>query len=511
MITGQTWLFGGSVALTVWVLAEMWATCDRWVRWALGWSVVGLSVVALLAHGIANSFTGEGINEATWYHVREGLQGVQAAQMAPFVALVGVVGVAVGLLALLSARRCAHLKTQGRPPRPRLRRWMGVFLLGMVLPLNPAVVQVGQAAWFQLFRADHQAAMRSAIRVPVWSPPPRPRSLVYLYAESLERTFLDGARFPGLAPRLTALEAEGLSIRGMAQAPFTGWTIAGLEASQCGMPLVGNGTTPCLGDALAAAGHDRVFLGGADAEFAGKGEFLNQHGFSEVLDRDDLVARLPQPVVLSDWGVTDVDLFAAARTEFDRLAAAPRPFALVLLTLGTHPPGGHADAQCRRLGPYGDGSNPMLNAIRCSDVQITDFVAHVQSSGRTDVVVVVASDHLQMNSSALPLLQAPGVVRENLWFAVGSGIEKRVIRRASTPFDIAPTVLGLLGWSVPEMGWGRDLRGTRPTLMEQWGERQVFLGIKSLYTLDRSGYWRMEDGAMDEATPIAPAQGVNLP
>jgi phosphoglycerol transferase len=78
------------------------------------------------------------------------------------------------------------------------------------------------------------------------------------------------------------------------QAPGTGWTIAGIVSTQCGLPLrtflrnaSGDNATGflnnavCLGDTLADKGYLNIFMNGADLSFAGKGKFIAKHGYTQ--------------------------------------------------------------------------------------------------------------------------------------------------------------------------------------------------------------------------------------
>src|SRR5690606_1491783 len=65
----------------------------------------------------------------------------------------------------------------------------------------------------------------------------RPKNIVWIYGESLERTYLDQEAFPGLLPGLSQLVRQGLDFRDIASPQGTGWTIAGIVGSMCGVPL----------------------------------------------------------------------------------------------------------------------------------------------------------------------------------------------------------------------------------------------------------------------------------
>ncbi|NEL81333.1 MAG: phosphoglycerol transferase I, partial [Xanthomonas perforans] len=58
-----------------------------------------------------------------------------------------------------------------------------------------------------------------------------------IYGESLERTYFDESVFPGLMPNLRALATEAVDVRNLTSTEGSGWTIAGMVASMCGVPL----------------------------------------------------------------------------------------------------------------------------------------------------------------------------------------------------------------------------------------------------------------------------------
>ena len=55
----------------------------------------------------------------------------------------------------------------------------------------------------------------------------------------------------------------------------------------------------------------RAMMRCASASFAGKGMFLQAHGYDEVLGREDWLAVNPD-VALNQWGLNDDDLFKIA-------------------------------------------------------------------------------------------------------------------------------------------------------------------------------------------------------
>src|SRR6185437_9082987 len=128
------------------------------------------------------------------------------------------------------------------------------------------------------------------------------KNLVWIYMESLERIYWDPKVFPGLTPNLDRLRKQGLDFSGFETFSGANYTMAGLFASQCGVPLftsafagldavAGNNTdvstfhpkVACFGDILHDAGYTQVYMGGAPIQFSKKGLFFKLHGYDQAL------------------------------------------------------------------------------------------------------------------------------------------------------------------------------------------------------------------------------------
>jgi phosphoglycerol transferase len=289
-----------------------------------------------------------------------------------------------------------------------------------------------------------------------------PKNLVLIYLEGLEQTYFSDPRFPGLVPQLSALRDQGVAFTDLRQVPGTGWTIAGLVASQCGIPLLseraGNQVlsevdnpfreVTCAAEMLKQAGYVTQYVGGAPLSFAGKGNFLRDNGYDSVLGVDEL----PHPN-RHNWGLYDDDLYANARVLFDGLAAGQAPFLLTLLTLDTHHPDGHLSPSC---GAYPGSDLPLLDAVHCADRLVSEFVRHVQASPVADeTVIAVVSDHLTMSP---PVQQAFGTApRRLLFFLLGADLPAHRHAGQATHFDIAPTLLEAVGVAGAEFAFGQSL------------------------------------------------------
>lgn len=287
-----------------------------------------------------------------------------------------------------------------------------------------------------------------------------PRSLVLIFAESLEATYSRRDIFgDDFTPRLTALASRGANFEDMREVNNTGSTITGMVGAMCALPLrstmpwehvntlLPNVETPlpgeaCLGDVLAAHGYRTVFMGGAPLGFAGKGKFLGAHGFAELHGASDLLPLLKDPDYRSGWGIHDDTLFGFAISKLDALADSDSPFALVLLTLDTHHPSGLPSRSCPSRGQE---ASDMEFAIRCSDGLLSGFIDDIRSRYH-DVVVALFSDHLAHRNELFSMLKIHGNSRRLRFSVWGPNVDPIRVERMGTHYDVMPTILDFMGF-----------------------------------------------------------------
>lgn len=302
--------------------------------------------------------------------------------------------------------------------------------------------------------------------------PGQRRNLVLIYAESLEATYGDSSLFGRdlLAP---LRHAGGHSYARYRPAAGATWTIAGMVATQCGVPLKvyaqadiradGPGKAflagaTCLGDVLQAHGWRNVFLGGAPLSFSGKGRFLQDHGYTEAWGREEWERAGAKPDELQAWGLYDDALFARARKRLAQLHAAGQPFNLTLLTLDTHNPYGFLSAGCRQRGAAG-----FEGIVSCSARQIAEFIAFARERGYlADTAIVVVGDHLAVPNPVWRQLEQAGERRSIFNLFVGEGLPQPNTTEF-LPFDLFPTLVELAGIRVPgdRLGLGYSAVGTK--------------------------------------------------
>ncbi|KKL49692.1 hypothetical protein LCGC14_2312970, partial [marine sediment metagenome] len=142
-----------------------------------------------------------------------------------------------------------------------------------------------------------------------------------------------------------------------------------------------------------------------------------------------------------------------AYKRFLELSDADRNFALMTLTLDTHLEGRPSDS-CDGI-TYGDGSNPILNTIACSDRLITDFVKSILDSPHaSDTVIVIASDHLSMRNAATELISQ--MDRTNMFMVIEPEPKPNTINKQGSTLDIGSTILPFIGFK-GNIGLGRNL------------------------------------------------------
>jgi len=474
------WLAASALAIgaALWLLARQ----HNRARWLVFYGVLVVYLLFSGAYAVAHRLTGKGIDISVIFHMQTGLEGTGWVDFLPvLVGALAWVCLSLVLPAWLIQRLRLRTEVKASSSLTSSRSsWLSVMMVGAAWGAHPGVhdlSQLGMAFWRPATQINDPYFKTLALDPsPTMAPA---RDLVWVYLESLERGYLDPKRFPRLTPNLSALDAQALSFTQIEQVEGTGWTIGGMVSSQCGVPLLdladGNALTGadrfmsnarCLGDLLSQQGHRLQYIGGASLAFAGKGAFYRTHGF-EAQGLDELKDKLPPSTPKTGWGLYDDTLYDQAWLGLTTQTQQDSPLGLFMLTLDTHHPNGHASPACRDL-PYGDGRNPMLNAVHCADKLVGQFVTQLQQHPRLkDALVVISSDHLAMPNTATHLLdQGP---RRNLLMMLGTDYPAQQIDRKGSTLDTGPTVLQRMGLPVPALGYGRDLLGSELTLVEQMG------------------------------------------
>lgn len=453
-------------------------------RWL--WSVVLIGVVVAvmvrltyfgLVHFSGAGFSDDFFNHLEWQSVQVTFKEYGSWLLLALVAMVALVGLGV----------LAHQR------RPKWSLWPAAVALGfslLVLAATRAVLPEWQLirawqAWSEPLAMEISADRRRAFtRLNVLDTevvPKRrvrataaeqPKNLILVYLESVGVNLANREDWPGLMPNLEQLMAEHAWLDHMWTSSYT--TIEGITNSQCGTLFsfrrgsdsLAEGDRlaeelPCLGDVLHRAGYHQVYMGGAGMGFAGKGNFLAAHGYDELLGlehwREQGLSQRP-----GKWGLSDAELFDLSIAEIRRLRQSGQPFNLTLLTIGTHLPG-YLYRECE---PYVYGEHRFLDALHCSDQLLGRWLDRLQAENLLeDTVVVITADHHVFPNPDMRGLFGEDVLDRRLPFIVLGDELLSPAHATGAGYDLAPTVLDLLGVEHnARFMLGRSLvtRNTRP-------------------------------------------------
>lgn len=311
------------------------------------------------------------------------------------------------------------------------------------------------------------------------------KNMIIIYAESTERTFAEIVHGNEVFAELKELAASGLEVKGLAQAANTGWTMAGFVSSQCGVPLQPHGLLKhnmfhsqktffagisCFSDLLKKNDYHVEYMKGGDLRFAGMDAFLESHQFDLSSGVHNIETASDY---LNDWGHYDDTLLAYAHERVRALNKAGKPYVMSVATVAAHFPDGHPTQSCERAFPNNQLPQ-ILFSVKCTGFEISKFIKGLRQEGLLkNTVVVIVSDHLMMKNDYEEQLNQKE--RLNYFVALGDHIRPQLLERKAAMFDVFPTLLDLLGFSLPDgrAGLGVSLLSENKTLFEQYGADKI--------------------------------------
>ncbi|QKJ85653.1 Phosphoglycerol transferase I [Paramixta manurensis] len=439
--------------------------------------VLGLFIILNATLYASNYFTGDGINDSVLYTLTSSLTGAGIGKY--ILPGIGLIVALVVIFALLSW--VLRLRKQ-RPHH------FGYSLLALILALlsiktTPAFQQVSDLVISQTSSGETDFDAHYKVPHPTIAHPKM--NLVYIYGESLERTYFNEKAFPGLAPELSEIKNEkAIDFSHTEQLPGTDYTIAGMVASQCGIPLFapfeGNASASvssffpqniCLGDILKNSGYDNYFMQGADLRFAGKDIFLRSHGFEHLYGSQELKGLVDDPEYRNNWGYYDDTVMDEVWQKYVELSKQNKRFALFTLTVDTHHPDGFISRTCEHKSYSYDGApNQSFSAVACSQEHVAKLINRIMASPYfKNTIIVLSSDHLAMNNTAWKYLNQQQ--RENLFLIIrGDKPQQERIDVKRSSLDNGATVLDLLG--------GDNYIGLGRSSLSSQSLSSVFLNLK---------------------------------
>ena len=328
--------------------------------------------------------------------------------------------------------------------------------------------------------------------------PERKRNLIYIFLESMEITYADvasgGVMGEDYIPELARLGldnetfSDGTVLNGAHQVSGATYTMGGLAAQTCGVPInenmVSNDTLNgtwesennylpgvwSIGDILHEAGYNQEFLIGSNGNFAGRASYFRGHGEYEIEDYNKALeeGRIPKDYKVW-WGYEDEKLFQFAKEDVTKLADKEEPFNMTLLTVDTHFTDGYVCDRCEE-----NFGAQYSNVLVCSSRQVAEFVEWVQQQDfYENTTIVIAGDHLTPDSYYIANEGASGFDRRTYVTVVNpsDGKKSNGTNRVYTTLDLFPTTLSAMGATIEgnRLGLGVDLYSDTPTLVEEIG------------------------------------------
>ena len=371
-----------------------------------------------------------------------------------------------------------------------LRRGGYVIAIAMLVVLNTMSLSLLHSAVRPAVESDlHQRLVQPAVTRPSVRP-----DIILVYLEGLERTFANRDTYGSLYEPIGVYESQGVSFTNIAQIEGTTWSLGGLVATQCGVPILHNGLLYhndfvdqrefmpdriCLGDVTSAMGYRNAFVVGGDKAFGGIDHFLETHGVTEITDRsviEDMYSA--EEIAAADatgWVLGDQIVFDASLRVYDQLVVSKDPILLTIETFGPHGSTATLSRRCTADGLSVLSPN-LESAVACTltvlDQFLDDFV--LRSNGRPTVVVLL-SDHLNHDKEFQS--RQPYAERRNTAVFFPIGFEPQLGRAGSvgtlpgSMIDIYPSLLAYIGRAAPDnaAGLGRSLFGSGPTILAEKG------------------------------------------
>lgn len=315
--------------------------------------------------------------------------------------------------------------------------------------------------------------------------PAHKKNMVLIYVESLESD-LSNLRPDGINAIKPIDDLPGFQVKDFRQAPGTGWSIAGMIASQAGVPVkpfyykesgdfVGSMTKKAyfpnlvtLSDILARYGYVQYFLTGPQIRFAGMDKFYFGHQYNYAFGRDEWLAKGLDKELFTSWGdgLQDDTLLDQAYSIITENRAKKKPFVLAMITTDTHFPDGFPSPKCNTK----DAHSSFIGAFRYTSSYLAGMVGKLISEGvLEDTDIIIMGDHLFMASDEQ--IRDYFAKERRIYFKMISAESRKPARDTMTHFDVAPTILDLLGMRInPDEHFGLGISlfsGISPTEYER--------------------------------------------
>lgn len=237
-----------------------------------------------------------------------------------------------------------------------------------------------------------------------------------------------------------------------------------------------------LGDILDKDGYSQEFICGSRLQFAGRGEFYQEHQI-EPLGIEEILEKYPEfennKTNLNGFmQIQDKDMYKALKQEITNKYKSGSKFSIAALTIDTHFPGEGRCSEC--LDEYDD----YRDILKCADRQIGEFIDWASDQPwMEDTTIVLMGDHLHMENSVelYNNAAADSNYTRTIYNAIINPVETqglneeenksdRLNNRQFNQADWMPTILAQIGYSnIERINIGTNMFSNRQTLSEELG------------------------------------------
>lgn len=280
-------------------------------------------------------------------------------------------------------------------------------------------------------------------------------NVVVITEESLSAKFVGAYGGKNhLTPNFDALAKHGLLFTNMYATGTR--TVRGLEAITTSLPPIptesiikrpNNENIANWGTIMKKQGYSATFLYGGYGYFDNMNYFYSHNGF-DIRDRSNI-----KKVTFSNiWGVSDEDLFRYAVSYFNQLSKTKKPFFAIMMSTSNHKPYTFPSGIPGVL-PQNGGR---FSGVRYADYAIGKFFKWAKTQPWFDhTIFVIVADHdaRVYGSEQIPVSN----YRIPLLIYAPKYIAPRKVNILTSQMDIAPTLLGMLGFSYEAPFFGQDV------------------------------------------------------
>ncbi len=278
------------------------------------------------------------------------------------------------------------------------------------------------------------------------------RDIIFITGESLERSFFTNKKIDFLNLELINRE-DVIDFSKIEEIEnYTDWSIAGIVASNCGLPLLD--TTfyfgfKCLSDLFDEKKYYQEVIQGSSFNFAGNGNFYKSHKLNNLVEKKMILRFLEKNGsenynTQSSWGFYDDIVFDYSISRVKDLENSKKNYALWINTLDNHPPNGFLSDKCKKISK--NIREQLLKTAFCTDFYINNFINETIINDKDkNNLFIVTSDHLLMESQVSKKF-FKNEKRKNLFLIIDPyKIKKKILNKTpGNQFDIPATIINYL-------------------------------------------------------------------